>query len=159
DHVRDRIVAETRGNPLGLLELPRGMSTAELAGGFGVPETSTLPGHIEEHYIRRVRALPRPAQRLMLLAAADPTGDPARLWGAAQRLGLGFVDAATAETAQLFEIGTRVGFRHPLIRSAAYAAGTAEDQRAAHLALADATDPAVEPERRVWHLAAAATQP
>jgi DNA-binding CsgD family transcriptional regulator len=158
EQVRDRIVAETRGNPLGLLELPRGMSPAELAGGFGVV-TATVPRHIEGHYVRRVTALPESTRQLMLLAAADPTGDATLLWGAAESLGLARHAAAAAESEQLLEIGSRVGFRHPLVRSAVYAAGTAEDRRAVHLALAAATDAQKEPERRVWHLAAAATGP
>ena len=152
------IVAETRGNPLGLLELPRGMSPAELAGGFGL-HTATIPGRIEGHYVRRVTALPEPTQQLMLLAAADPTGDATLLWGAAETLGLGRTAAAPAESEQLLEIGARVGFRHPLVRSAVYAAATPEDRRAVHVALAAATDAQKEPERRVWHLAAAATGP
>jgi DNA-binding CsgD family transcriptional regulator len=158
EQVRDRIVAETRGNPLGLLELPRGMSPAELAGGFGL-HTATIPGHIEGHYAQRVTALPEPTRQLMLLAAADPTGDATLLWGAAETLGLARDAAAAAESEQLLEIGARVGFRHPLVRSAVYAAASDEDRRAVHVALAAATDAQEEPERRVWHLAAAATGP
>src|ERR1700722_19203604 len=159
ERVRDRIVAETRGNPLGLLELARGMSEAELAGGFvGLPQAS-LPGHLQDHYLRRVRVLPGPAQQLMLLAAADPTGDATLLWRAAQTLGLGPDAAAAADEGQLLNIGSRVRFRHPLVRSAAYVAGSPEDRRAAHLTLATATDAHTDPERRVWHLAAAATEP
>ncbi len=163
ERVRDRIVAETRGNPLGLLELARGMSEAELAGGFvGLPQAS-LPGHLQgrlqDHYLRRVRVLPGPTQQLMLLAAADPTGDATLLWRAAQTLGLGPDAAAAADEEQLLNIGSRVRFRHPLVRSAAYVAGSPEDRRAAHLTLATATDAQTDPERRVWHLAAAATEP
>jgi DNA-binding CsgD family transcriptional regulator len=158
EQVRDRIVAETRGNPLGLLELPREMSQAELAGGFGV-QTGSVPGRIESSYGRRVTALPEPTRRLMLLAAADPTGDATLLWRAAQRLGVARTAAAAAESEQLLEIGSRVSFRHPLVRSATYAAGTVEDRCAVHLALAAATDAEAEPERRVWHLAAAARGP
>ena len=161
--VRDRIVAETGGNPLGLLELAREMSEAELAGGFaGLPQAS-LPGHLQgrlqDHYLRRVRVLPGPAQQLMLLAAADPTGDATLLWRAAQTLGLGPDAAAAADEEQLLNIGSQVRFRHPLVRSAAYVAGSPEDRRAAHLTLAAATDAQTDPERRVWHLAAAATGP
>ena len=159
EQVRDRIVAETGGNPLGLLELSRGMSEAELAGGFGVPRTDTLPGHIENHYVRRVSALPEHTQRLLLLAAADPTGDAVLLWRAAQTLDVARNAAGPAEAEQLLEISSRVRFRHPLVRSAAYAAASPEDRSAAHLALAAATDAGVDPERRVWHLAAAATGP
>jgi DNA-binding CsgD family transcriptional regulator len=161
--VCDRIVAETGGNPLGLLELARGMSEAELAGGFAEPPQATPPGHLQgrlqDHYLRRVRVLPGPAQQLMLLAAADPTGDATLLWRAAQTLGLGPDAAAAADAEQLLEIGSQVRFRHPLVRSAAYVAGSPEDRRAAHLTLATATDAQTDPERRVWHLAAAATGP
>ena len=125
--VRDRIAAETGGNPLGLLELARGMSEAELAGGFAGPPQASLPGHLQgrlqDHYLRRVRVLPGPAQQLMLLAAADPTGDATLLWRAAQTLGLGPDAAAAADAGQLLNIGSHVRFRHPLVRSAAYVAG------------------------------------
>jgi DNA-binding CsgD family transcriptional regulator len=163
DRVCDRIVAETGGNPLGLLELARGMSEAELAGGFAGPPAASVPGHLQgrlqDHYLRRVRVLPGPARQLMLLAAADPTGDATLLWRAAQQLGLGPDAAAAAGAEQLLEIGSQVRFRHPLVRSAAYAAGSPDDRRAAHLTLATATDAQADPERRVWHLAAAATGP
>jgi DNA-binding CsgD family transcriptional regulator len=156
DQVRDRIVAETRGNPLALLELPREMSPAELAGGFGAPRESIPSGDVGDHYLRRVRALSEPTQRLLLLAAADPTGDAALLWRAAQALGVARSAAVEAESEQLLTISSQVRFRHPLVRSAAYTAGTAEGRRSAHLALAEATDAHVDPERRVWHQSAAA---
>src|SRR6187200_859054 len=156
EQVRDRLVAETRGNPLRLLELPREMSSSELAGGYGVPRVG-LP--IQEHYARRIRALPEPAQQLLRLAAADPTADATLLWRAAKTLGIPSSAAVAAESEHLVEIGSHVRFHHPLVRSAAYAAGTAEDRRAAHAALANATDVRVDPERRVWHLAVAATGP
>jgi DNA-binding CsgD family transcriptional regulator len=159
ERVRDRIVAETRGNPLALLELPKGMSHAELAGGFAVSPSRVLSGHLQDNYMRRVRALPEPTQRLMLLAAADPTGDATLLWRAARTVNLTRSAAAPADSDQLLEISSRVRFRHPLVRSAAYAAGSADDRRAAHLALAAATDADLDPDRRVWHLAAAATGP
>src|SRR6266516_2593386 len=159
ERVCDRIVAETRGNPLGLLELTRGLSEAELAGGFAGPPTASLPSRLQDRYLQRVRALPGPTQQLMLLAAADPTGDATLLWRAAQKLGLGPGATAAADAEQLLSIGSRVRFRHPLVRSAAYVAGSPEDRRAAHLTLAAATDAQADPERRVWHLAAAATGP
>ena len=159
ERVRDRMVAETRGNPLALLELTRGLSEAELAGGFAGPPTASLPGQLQDRYLQRVRALPGPTQRLMLLAAADPTGDATLLWRAAQKLGLGPDAAAATDAEQLLNIDSRVRFRHPLVRSAAYVAGSPEDRRAAHLTLAAATDAQADPERRVWHLAAAATEP
>ena len=159
ERVRERIVAETRGNPLGLLELATGMSEAELAGGFaGQPEAS-LPSRLQDHYLQRVRALPAPARRLMLLAAADPTGDATLLWRAAPAFDLGRDAAVAADAEQLLQIGSHVRFRHPLVREAAYTAGSPEDRRAAHLMLAAATDAQTDPDRRVCHLAAAATGP
>jgi DNA-binding CsgD family transcriptional regulator len=159
ERVRDRIIAETRGNPLGLLELPRSMTAGELAGGYAVPSPVPLPGQLLEGYLRRVRELPRPTRQLMLLAAADPTGDATLLWRAAHDLNIGMDAAAPAEDERLLGIDSRVRFRHPLVRSAAYAAGSNEDRAAAHLALARVIDPGQDPERRVWHLATAATEP
>jgi DNA-binding CsgD family transcriptional regulator len=156
--VRDRILAETRGNPLALLELPQGMSAADLAGGFELP-TGDVPGQIEAHYLRRLGALPEPTQRLMLLAAADPVGDASLVWRAAETPGIQTSARASAEDADLLEIGARVRFRHPLVRSAAYRSAAAEDRRAVHLALAGATDRELDPDRRAWHLAAAAPGP
>ncbi len=159
ERIRDQLVAETHGNPLALLELARGMSEAELAGGFTVPPTTTVPDGLQDRYVRRVRTLPEPTRRLMLLAAADPTGNATLLWRAAPALGL-MPDAGAAARAQhLLEIGSRVRFGHPLVRAAAYAAGSPQDRRDVHLALAAATDARIDPERRVWHLAAAATGP
>ena len=159
DRVRDRIIAETRGNPLALLELPRGMTAAELAGGFAVLDGRGLTSQIEERYLQRHDVLPEPTQRLMLLAAADPAGDATLLWRAAPTLGTEREAATPAETEQLLEIGARVRFRHPLVRSAVYRSAAPEDRRAAHLALAAATDPQVDPDRRAWHRAAAAAGP
>src|SRR3984957_11981309 len=157
EQVRDRIVAETRGNPLGLLELPREMTPAELAGGFAAPGQSVPSGDVEDHHLRRVRALSGPTQQLLLLAAADPTGDATLLWRAAHTLGVPRSVAAAADSEQLLTISSQVRFRHPLVRSAVYEAATPEDRRAAHLALAEATDAQADPERRVWHRSAAAT--
>ncbi len=157
--VRDRIVAETRGNPLALVELPRGMSAAELAGGFTPPPAGDLPDHIEEHYLRRFGGLPEATQRLVLLAAAEPAGDAALLWRAARVLGIDRAAAAPAESEQLLDIGARVRFRHPLVRSAVYRAASLQERRPVHLALARATDPQVDPDRRAWHLAAATLGP
>jgi DNA-binding CsgD family transcriptional regulator len=155
ERVRDRIVGETRGNPLGLLELPKMMSRAELTGGFSTSSTINFSG-LEDHYIRRIEGLPEPTQRLLLVAAADPTGDAALVWRAAYTLGIGREAALRAKSEQLLEIGSRVRFRHPLVRAAAYVAGSAADRRAVHAALGAATDPQVDPERRTWHLASAA---
>ncbi len=159
ERVRDRIVAETRGNPLALLELSKAMSAAQLAGGFALPRTGDLPDQIEDHYRRRVGALPEATQRLMLLAAADPVGDATLLWRAVQALGIERAAAEPAETAQLLEIGSRVRFRHPLVRSAVYRAASAGDRRAVHGALAAATDPGADPDRRAWHRAHATKDP
>ena len=157
--VRDRIVAETRGNPLALLELPRAMSAAELAGGFADPEAGDLPGQIEHLYQRRVASLPDATQRLMLVAAADPVGDATLVWRAAQALGVGREAAAPAATEQLLEIGARVRFHHPLVRSAVYRASPTPDRRLVHRALAAATDPETDPDRRAWHRAQATSAP
>lgn len=157
--VRDRIVAETRGNPLALLELPRVMSRTELVGGFAVPRSDTLSGQMHEHYIERIRALPGQTRQLLTLAAADPTGDSALFWRAGLALGLDPEAAGAAESDHLLEVGSHTRFRHPLARSAAYAAGSDADRRAAHAALAAATDMHADPARRVWHLAIAATGP
>jgi DNA-binding CsgD family transcriptional regulator len=159
ERIRDRIVAETRGNPLALLELPRSMSAAELAGGFELPAAADLPGQIEEHYVQRVAALPEATRTLVLLAAADPVGDPTLLWRAASRLGIGTGALAPAEDAQLLEIGARVRFRHPLVRSAGYRAASLEDRRRAHEALAEVRDPDAEADLRAWHRALAAAGP
>ena len=146
--VRDRIVAETRGNPLALLELPRGLTAAELAGGFALPATRPLAGQIEQSFIRRVESLPKQTQRLMLIAAAEPLGDGTLVRRAADRLEVGHGAEAAAEDEGLIELGPRVRFRHPLVRSAAYRAGSVADRRAVHRALADATDPQLDPDRR-----------
>jgi DNA-binding CsgD family transcriptional regulator len=158
--VRDRIVAETRGNPLALLELPRGASAAELAGGFGLPDALPLSSRIEESYRRRLEALPAESQRLLLLAAADPIGDPVLVWHAAERLGIRPEAAAPAATAGLLEFRARdVRFRHPLVRSAVYRAAPLEDRQRVHRALAEATDPELDPDHRAWHRAHAAPGP
>jgi DNA-binding CsgD family transcriptional regulator len=159
DRVIDRIVAETRGNPLALLELPHGRSAGELAGGFGVSSSVPVTARLEDSFLRRLRDLPAATQRMVLLAAAEPVGDPVLLLSAAERLGLGVEAAAPAEVAGLLELGTRVRFRHPLVRSAVYAAATLADRQAVHRTLADATDPQADPDRRAWHRAQAALGP
>ena len=156
DRVRDRIVAETRGNPLALLELPRSMSAAELAGGFELLPATDLPRHLEEQYHQRAGELPEATQRLLLLAAAEPLGDATLIWRAAQALGIDRSSLAPAEDAQLVEIGARVRFRHPLVRSAVYRAAAPSERRDAHRALAETTDPDTDPDRRAWHRAHAA---
>ena len=155
--VREQIVAETRGNPLALLELPRSSTPAHLAGGFGLP--GALPGRIEDSFRRRVDVLPAQARRLLLLAAADPTGDPVLVWRAAGRLGIATLAAGPAAEAGLAEFGARVRFRHPLVRSAVYQSASAQDRQEVHQALAEATDPQTDPDRRAWHRAQAAAGP
>ncbi|HMJ34285.1 MAG TPA: AAA family ATPase [Baekduia sp.] len=157
--VADRILAETGGNPLALLELPRGLTGAQLAGGFVVPDGVPLSGRIEENFRRRMEHLPPDARRLLLLAAAEPVGDPALLWRAAARLGIPPHTASVAEREMLMEIGTRVRFRHPLVRSAVYGAASAAERRDVHRALAAATDPEADPDRRAWHRATAVAAP
>jgi DNA-binding CsgD family transcriptional regulator len=156
EQVRDRIVAETRGNPLALLELPRGLTATELAGGFGLSAPHALPVRIEESFLRRLETLPEHTRMLLLVAAADPVGDPLLMWRAADRLGIGVSAAASAEEDGLLTIGGRVTFRHPLVRSAIYRSASVQDRRAVHLALAQATDMDADPDRRAWHLASAA---
>ena len=154
--VRDRIVAETRGNPLALLELPHGRSPAELAGGFGLADEPALPGRIEESFQERLAALPPSTRLLLLVAAAEPVGDPVLVWGAAATLGIGGDAAAPATAAGLVNLDAQVRFRHPLVRSAAYGAAAPEERQRVHRALADATDAEADPDRRAWHRAQAA---
>jgi DNA-binding CsgD family transcriptional regulator len=159
ERVRDRVVAETRGNPLALLEFPRGLTAAELAG-FGRPGARPLPNRIEQEFLRRLEALPAEPRRLLSTAAAEPVGDVALLRRAAARLGID-VDAATshAEVSAMITLGTTVRFRHPLVRSAAYRAAHQDDLREIHQALSDETDAELDPDRRAWHLARATAGP
>jgi DNA-binding CsgD family transcriptional regulator len=159
ERVAERIVAETHGNPLALLELPRGLSPAELAGGFGLPAALPLSARIEESFRQRVERLPAESQRLLVVAAAEPIGDPTLLWQAAGSLSLGADAAGPAEAAGLLTLDPRVTFRHPLLRSAIYRAASAEERRRAHNALASATDPELDPDRRAWHRAQATIAP
>jgi len=155
--VRGRILAEAHGHPLALLELYGGRNAADLAGGFALPDAGDLPSRIEDQYAARLGELPDEVQRLVLLAAADPVGDPALILRAAGVLGLDAVNLAAA--ADLLEFGANVRFRHPLVRSAAYQAAAAGDRRAVHEALAAVTDPLADPDRRAWHRAHAAAGP
>jgi predicted ATPase len=157
--VADLIVAETRGNPLALLELPRGLTPAELAGGFGLPAAAPLAGAIEDSFARQLEALPDQTRRLLLLAAADPSGDRSLVWRAAGRLGIPVQAGALAVEAGLVEFGGRVRFRHPLVRSAAYRSAPLADRQQMHAALAEVTDPIADPDRRAWHRAQAAAGP
>jgi len=159
--VADQIVAETRGNPLALLELPRGLSPAELAGGFGLPGAAPLTGAIEDSFARQLAALPDQTRRLVQLAAADPSGDRALVWRAAEPLGIPFQAAGPAVDAGLveFDARARVRFRHPLARSTAYLSAAFSDRQQLHAALAEATDPIADPDRRAWHRAQATAGP
>ena len=156
DRVSDQLIAEARGNPLAILELPRDRSPAQFAGGFGVPQALSLPRRIEKSFMQRFQAMPNDTQRLLLVAAAEPLGDPALLWRAAEGLGITRLASEPAQTAGLLEIDNRVRFRHPLVRSAVYGAAAPEERRRVHQALAEATDAALEPDHRVWHRAQAA---
>ena len=159
EQVAEQIVAETHGNPLALIELPRGLSPAQLAGGFGLPEVLPLPGRIEVSFLRRAQALPDPARLWLVVAAAEPTGDLALVWRAAAQLGIPAAAADSAAQDGLVEIGARVRFRHPLVRSAVYRSASGAERQAAHRALAEATDPQRDPDRRAWHQAQAALEP
>jgi len=159
ESVLERIVAETGGNPLALLELPRGLTPAQLAGGFGLPAALPLSTGIEQSFARRLARLPRDTRRLLLLAAAEPVGDLALLWRAAQQLGIPETEARAVEVEGLLTLDGAVVFRHPLVRSAVYGAAQPNERREAHRALADATDPKLDPDRRAWHRAQAASVP
>ena len=153
DRVRDRIVAETRGNPLALLELPRGQPPAAVAGGYGLPSALPLAARIEQGFVLRLAPLPLQTRRLLLAAAAEPVGDAALLWRAAKRLGIERDAAAPAEDAGLVEFGARVRFRHPLVRSAVYGSASPAEKRDVHRALAEVTEVERDPDRRAWHRA------
>ena len=158
ERVRDRVIAEARGNPLALLELPRNW-TADMAGGFGLSSSTPPSGQVEESFLRRASALPEATQRLLLVAAAEPTGDPGLLRRAAGHLGVKLEDVRPVDTDELLNIGARVTFRHPLVRSAIYKAASVEDREKIHAALAEATDPDLDPERRAWHRAQSSSEP
>jgi DNA-binding CsgD family transcriptional regulator len=157
--VRDLIVSETGGNPLALLELLRGLSPVQLAGGFGLPFAAPLPSRIEDSFRRQLDALPEATRRLLLVAAADPSGDPVLIRRAAGRLGIPARAAGSAVEAGLLEFRAQVWFRHPLVRSAAYRLVSPQDRQEVHLALAEVTDPRIDPDRRAWHRAGAAAGP
>jgi DNA-binding CsgD family transcriptional regulator len=157
--VRDRLVAEAGGNPLALLELPQGLTPAELAGGFALPDALPLSGRIEESFRRRLEVLPADTRRLLQVAAAEPVGDPVLMWRAAEQLGIQAEAATPAAEAGLLEVGARVRFRHPLVRSAAYRSASLQERQEVHRALAQATDPTLDPDRRAWHWAQATLGP
>ena len=157
DRIRNRLVAETHGNPLAILELPRGLAATQLPGGLGLLEAEALPRRIEESFLRQLDALPEDARLLLLLVSAEPADDPLLVWRAAERLGI--ESAAADETEGLLAIGERVTFLHPLVRSAVYRSASAQERRAVHRALAEVTDAEADADRRAWHLAAAASGP
>jgi DNA-binding CsgD family transcriptional regulator len=157
--VKARILGEAGGNPLALIELPRGLQLTAVAGGFGLPSASPLTSRIEHGFMRRLKPLPAETRQLLALAAAEPVGDARLLWRAAEVLGIGPDAAGPAHAAGLVEIGVRVRFRHPLVRSAAYRAASASERREVHRALAEATDAQLDPDRRAWHRARAAGGP
>jgi DNA-binding CsgD family transcriptional regulator len=159
ERVRDRLVVETGGNPLAILELPRALAATHLQGGFGFENAYPLPGRIEESFLRRLESLPQEARLLLLVAAAEPVDDPLLVWRAAEQLDIGLSAAAADATEGLLTIGERVIFRHPLVRSAVYRSATVQERRAVHLALAEATDRDTDPDRRAWHVASAAAGP
>jgi DNA-binding CsgD family transcriptional regulator len=157
--VRDRIVAETRGNPLALLELPRGLTPAELAGGFTLPDVVPVSGRIEAAFRRRLDALPAETRLLLLVASAEPLGDPVLVWRAAGHLGIGSNAATPAAEAGLVEFGHWVLFRHPIVRSVVYRSASRQEKYEVHRALGEATDKEIDPDRRAWHRAQAAPGP
>jgi hypothetical protein len=157
--VRDRIVAEAHGNPLALLEIPRAWTPAALAGGFGLPDGDSVSGRIEESFRRRLLPLPEDSQSLLLIAAAEPTGDPDLIWSAATQLGVGPEASESAVAAGLLDAGTDLRFRHPLVRTVVYREARDPARRRVHAALADSTDAAHDPDRRAWHLGTAAAGP
>jgi DNA-binding CsgD family transcriptional regulator len=159
ERIRDRIITETGGNPLALLELPQGLTATQLAGEFAVLRAQSLPGRIEESLVQRLTPLSDHTRRLLLLAAAEPVGDTLLLWRAAERLGIGPAAAYGAEAKGLLAISDRVVFPHPLVRSTVYRSASPEERRAAHLALAEVTDREADADRRAWHLATAAAGP
>src|SRR5262249_39668128 len=152
-------IAESHGNPLALLELPRTWSTADVAGGFGVLSSQPVMSKIEQSYAKRLLELPPETQLLVLAAAAEPLGDPILLHRAAGILGLTMAASVPAVDAGLLELGARIEFAHPLVRSAAYHAAAADDRHHVHRALADATDAERDPDRRAWHRARATRWP
>jgi hypothetical protein len=157
--VCDRIVAESHGNPLALLELPRTWNITDLAGGFGLPTRQHVAGKIEESYATRLSALPASTQLLVLTAAAEPLGDPLLLHRAGAILGFELADSVAAVDAGILDINRTVSFAHPLARSAAYGSAADEDRHRVHRALADATDSERDADRRAWHRARGALGP
>ena len=149
-------MAETGGNPLALAELPGGGDTRPSWRAGSPSPTPAAVGAIEASF-RRSSSPRRPP--LLLVAAADPVGDPMLMWRAAERLGIGTQAVIPAAEAGLLEVGARVRFRHPLVRSAAYRAASLPGAPTVHRALAEVTDPELDPDRRAWHRAHATPGP
>jgi len=159
DQVLDRIVVEMDGNPLALVELPRLVTPTQLAGGFGLPGAIPVHAEIEARYADRIANLPRDARLLMLVGAADPTGDVGLLWRTARRLGIPEAAAGPAESSSLISLRDGFAFRHPLVRSAVYRSASTEERIGVHRALAEETDATSDPDRRAWHRAQATLVP
>ncbi len=159
EQVLERLVVEAHGNPLALLELPRSLSPAQIGGGFGLPMSVPLRGRIEESFRRRLRRLPPLSRQLLLVAAAEPTGESTLIWRAAELLGIPDSAADPPKAERLLDLSAGIVFRHPLVRSAVYSAASSLDRRQVHRALADATDPIVDPDRRAWHRAQSTSRP
>ena len=159
ERVRDRIIAESGGNPLALLEWPQRVARAELSAGYPVPNDESKVNRVEESFRERIAVLPVPTRHFLTVAAAEPTGDSAIVWRAASTLGIAPLDATMAVDAGLIHVGMQVTFRHPLVRSASYRVASLEERRAAHRALADATDRDLDPDRRAWHRALGSSEP
>lgn len=157
--VRDQLVAECCGNPLALLEWPRALTTQQWSGGFGLPGAVRLPGGVAEGFRQRLEVLPEQSRRLLLIAAADPLGDAGLVWRAAARLGIDTEASGPAVEDGLVEFGTRVLFRHPVVRSVVYTSASVQERRRVHGALAQVTDARLDPDRRAWHGAHAAAGP
>ena len=145
--------------PLRSSSFPKGLSPAQLAGGFGLPVSVTLADQIEESYRRRLARLPADSRRLLLVVAADPTGNAELIWRAADELGIAEEAAEAIERTDSSSFGERVVFHHPLVRSAVYNTASPQDRREAHRALGRATDRNSDPDRRAWHLAQATIRP
>lgn len=157
-HVRDRLIFETRGNPLALLELAVELTPAQLAGVAALPEPLPLGARLEQSFIRRVRRLPTDTQLLLLLLAAESSGDERVLWRAAEQLGIAPEAVGAAESEGLLHFG-RLAFRHPLVRSVVYRTAPMAERRRVHQSLAEATDSGSDPDRQAWHTAAASLGP
>jgi len=157
--VEDRIIAEARGNPSSLLELPRSLSPGQVAGGYALPRSVAVTRHVEDCFRHRLQQLPADTRGLLIVAAAEPLGNPAVVLRAAETLGFGAAAAAPQEWDGLLKIGAKVVFRHPFVRSSVYHAASMAERRRAHSALAAATDAVSDPDRRAWHLSEASTGP